>query len=124
MIDGLRTTEEKLGKLDLTGSVFDTGGRIRSVMYGAGETIGSPGTFGAFIQAGRAGPLINTTGSIVFGQAFTNRDYIVTVSPEDPTVDGIGSIIPVVVSGITHATSGCTITAQSGARYNWTAVGI
>ena len=99
-------------------------GGIQSVNYGA-DAAGSPSVFGAFIQAGRAGPLIAATGSIVFGKAFTTDDYIITISPESPIVDGLGSIIPIVTSGnLLHSVSGCTFAAQSGGKYVWTAIGI
>ena len=87
-------------------------------------SLGSPGGFGAMIQAGFTGPLLTTTGSAVFARAFTNRNYIVTVSPIDPLNDGLGSTVPYTLSGISHATSGCTITGVSGTTYQWVAVGI
>ena len=87
-------------------------------------SLGSPGGFGAIVQAGFAGPLVNTTGSAVFARAFTNRDYIVTVSPITPLNDGLGSTVPYTLSGVSHATSGCTITGVSGTTYQWIAVGI
>ena len=105
------------------GRVSTTDGAVFSSVYGA-VTPGSPGTFGVTIQAGRVGPLIAATGSILFPRAFTNRDYIVSVSAEGPFADGLGSLVPYVSSGITHATSGCTINAGSGYVYNWVAVGL
>lgn len=86
--------------------------------------IGSPAVYSSLVQAGFTGPLVAATGSAVFGKAFTNRGYVVTVSPATPVVDGIGSIVPQVTSGITHATTGCTIIGQSGASYHWIAVGL
>lgn len=106
-----------------TGRAGDSNGAIFSSIYGA-TTPGSPGTYGVKVQAGRAGPLIAATGSIVFPVLFTNRDYIVTLSPESPVADGLGSTVPYISSGISHATSGCTINAGSGFVYNWIAVGI
>ena len=105
------------------GRIGNANGAIFSSIYGA-TTPGSPGTYGVTVQAGRAGPLITTTGSIIFPIAFTNRNYVVAISPESPTADGIGSTVPYISSGITHATSGCTINAGSGYVYNWIAVGL
>ena len=109
-----------LGGTNITviGSVTDADGRLRNTI------LGSAGTFGAFVQAGTTGPLLAGTGSAVFGRAFLTRNYIVTVSPIDPLNDGLGSTVPYTLSGITHATTGCTITGVSGTRYQWIAVGI
>ena len=105
-----------------TGRAGDSNGAIFSSIYGA-STPGSPGTYGVIVQAGRVGPLIAATGSIVFPVAFTNRDYVVTCTPESPLADGLGSTVPSISSGITHATSGCTINAGSNFIYSWIAVG-
>lgn len=106
----------------LASRLTEPNGAVFSSVHG-GVTPGSPGTFGAIVQAGRVGPLIAATGSIVFPIAFTNRNYVVTLSPESPIGDGVGSTVPYTLSGVSHATSGCTITAVSGTAYLWVAVG-
>ena len=102
--------------------INDGNGAVFSAIYGA-TTPGSPGLYGPLVQAGRVGPLIAATGSIVFPIAFTTRDYVVTLTPESPVADGLGSTVPYVSSGITHATTGCTINAGSPYIYSWIAVG-
>lgn len=116
-------TNVTVGGSIVAGRINDANNAVFSVIYG-GTTPGSAGTYGARVQAGRVGPLIAGTGSIVFPLAFTNRNYVVSLAAEGPVADGLGSTVPYISSGITHATSGCTINAGSGYVYNWVAVGI
>jgi len=96
--------------------VNDSNGAIFS------SNLGSPSTYGAFVQAGIAGPLLAATGSIVFGTNFSNQNFAITVTPIGSTV------VPASVqSGTTiYTVSGVTINGQSGtnAIYSWIAVGI
>src|SRR3990167_1961399 len=126
--DGIPSTQTDSSTF--SGTNFLVGGSVTANRIGDANgaiftaSLGSPGGFGAMVQAGFTGPLVNTTGSAVFARAFTNRDYIVTVSPITPLNDGLGSTVPYTLSGVSHATSGCTITGVSGTTYHWIAVGI
>ena len=131
MNDGLASTQIFTSQVSGTESQHTTGSftnlrvsTIFSTAAGQVAVLGSAGTFGAIVQAGFTGPLLAATGSAVFGTAFTNRDYIVSVSPISPLNDGLGSTVPYTLSGISHATTGCTITGVSGTKYQWIAVGI
>ena len=75
---------------------------------------------GQFVQAGFAGPLVATTGSIVFGRQFSNGNYILTITPTRS-----GTAVPAVTSGTATVTvSGADFTGGSGTSYNWIAVGL
>ena len=136
MIDGLREGELKAEQLDLTGSLFSlsqlsglnlfaqgsgTFGRIgnaNGAIFPA--STGSPAVFGAFIQAGKAGPLLAATGSVVFGRQFTNQTFVVTVSPSES-----GTLPWSVSSGnTTYTISGITVNGQSGLSFHWMAAGV
>jgi hypothetical protein len=141
MLDGLRSQELKEQQVDLTGSVFGfdsisglnvfaNGSLIANRINNANGALlpasvgnaaaGSPGLFGAFVQAGVTGQLLAATGSIIFGRAFSNGSFVVTVTPQVS-----GTLYPYVVSGTgTYSTSGITIGGQSGLAYNWIAVGL
>lgn len=81
--------------------------------------VGSPAVFSGFIQAGTAGPLVATTGSIVFGRLFTTSNYVATITPQRS-----GAAVPAIISGTTTQTvSGADFVGGSGTTYNWIAVG-
>lgn len=110
----LQVTSVSGTNFNLAGSITDTNGRLQSA------ALGSPATFGAFVQAGTAGQLLAATGSIVFGRAFSNSNFIVTITPQTS-----GTLYPYIVSGTgTYSTSGITYGGQSGLAYNWIAVGV
>lgn len=82
--------------------------------------VGSPATFGAFVQAGEGGPLLAATGSLVFGRAFTDSSYKLVVTAQES-----GTLHWKIASGTgTYSTSGATVAGQSGLKFNWVAVGI
>ena len=121
MIDGLRTTEEKLGQLDVTGSVFDGDGKFTSL------SAGSPSVFGQSLQVGEATTNGAGVGSIIFGTPFTNTAYKISITPGSTAagagVQGvIGSMQPV-VSGL-KITSGLTFFGGSEQPYDFMAVGL
>lgn len=98
------------------GSVSDVDGRIRSV------GVGSPISYGAFVQAGQVGPIANGSGIITFGRSFSNTSYAITL-----TALGSLAILPYVFSGTAvFTTSGCVFGGQSGtnAIYGYVAVGL
>lgn len=103
----------------VAGRLTDANGVLLPASVGA-TGAGSPGSFGAFVQAGVAGPLLAATGSIVFGRAFANSGFVVTITPQVS-----GTLYPFVSSGTTtYTVSGITFGAQSGLSYNWIAVGL
>ena len=136
-----RTEEVKTEQLDLTGSIFgaalisgtilnvsavsgtftrlnNPNGQLLSTIVGMSPA-GSPGTYGALVQAGVTGELLAATGSIKFPISFTSLPTVTV------TCQRSGTLFPYIVSGTgTWTTSGVTIGGQSGLAYNWIAVGL
>lgn len=138
MIDGLRTQERKYGQVDVTGSLFtpeyiDTGSlnTVRLVANTIIETrgklfsvsIGSPATFGAFIQGGSVVTSAGSLAVIQFGQGWTSAGkYYVTVTAGSYQDGNTGSIVPF-LSGAYRA-SGVTLIGAASTIYNWIGVGL
>jgi len=84
------------------------------------NSVGSPATYGALVQAGKAGPLLAATGSIVFGRQFADQTFVTTVTPSES-----GTLPWSVASGTTtYTVSGITVNGQSGLSFHWVAVGL
>lgn len=112
-------TNVTLGGSVTAGRLGDSNGPIFSASVGAAGA-GSPGTYGTIVQGGVAGPLLAATGSIIFGRAFSNSSFVVTITPQVS-----GTLFPYIVSGTTtYTVSGVTFGAQSGLAYNWMAIGL
>ena len=104
-----------------TGSV--TAGRLTTA-NGAlhSASMGSPASYGAFVQAGVVGPVGNSSGLITFGRSFANTSYAIAI-----TALGSFTAQPYAFSGTTlFTTSGCVFGGQSGtnANYAYVAVGL
>jgi len=115
-----------IGTTDVSGlDVFATGSLVAGRLNdGNGALLpsstGSPAVYGAMIQAGKAGPLLAATGSVVFGRQFSNQTFVVTVTPSES-----GTLPWSVASGnTTYTVSGITVNGQSGLSFHWTAVGV
>ncbi len=126
---GSVTSESQMQGTDLIGTtslsglnVFATGsslsGRITNVdgaVFPA--TAGSPGKFGAIIQAGSSATAAGSGGFVALRQAFNNAEYFVTLTPFS------GGSIAAFCSGVFNATSGCNFVGGPSNRYGWMAVG-
>ena len=103
-----------------TGSVL--GARVSNV-DGAifSNSIGSPGLFSAFIQAGSVTTGAGSDGFVKLKQAFTGS-FFITFTPRG-FVAGGGSVVPF-TSGTTSINSGCTVIGAASTTYNWIAIGV
>src|SRR3990167_7533319 len=66
-------------------------------------SLGSPGNFGAFIQAGSLGTSAGSAGFLALRTPYTTTDYVVDVFPFS------GTSVQAFASGVQNATSGVNI---------------
>lgn len=97
-----------------TGSITDSTGRYRIT------NIGSPTTYGGFVQAGFVTTNANSGGTVVFGRQFATNAYALTLTPGS-LANGVNT--SAFVSG-TRNVSGAEIVGGASATYNYIAVGL
>lgn len=109
--------------LELAGSLISN--RINNAngaLFSA--SIGSPGAFGATIQAGSIATTAGSTATITFNRNFANAQYSMFLTP-NALADGVGSVVPYLLSGTTTKTiSGANIVGAASTQYNYVAVGL
>ena len=129
MIDGLRTTEEKLGQLDVTGSVTAVGGvedgngNIHSISTFSGTAL----AFGPKIQIGSAITTSVGFGSAIFNSEFADTNYYfnaVAGSSSTFLAVNAGSVVMMVSGAAGRNVSGVTFKGAASAPYTWIAIGL
>ena len=121
---GLFTGDNVSGtNANITGSVFDGDGQLRSVFIENATELG-----GYKIKAGSITTGNSASGLVNFASPFANADWFMTVTPRAlsnsylyDVTDGSG-LIPM-VSGLRRA-SGCWLYAGSQTELDWIAVGL
>lgn len=125
---GLRQGELKAEQLDLTGSLFGgviitaTSGNftrvtdVNGVLFSV--SAGSPGAFGAIVQAGSLGTDAGSAGFLALRQAFAGAGYFISLTASS------GTSTFAFASGVKNATSGVNVVGGASGRYDWIAVGI
>ena len=116
---GSITAESFISGLNIFAGASGTFARITNA-YGAlfPVTMGSPGAFGAIVQAGSADTTAGSAGFIALRQAHANTAYAVVLTPFS------GGSIAAFVSGIQNATSGVNFVGGPSNRYYWITVGL
>ena len=118
--DGIPST--RIDSSTFSGTNFLVGGSVTANRIndsnGAifASAVGSPSSYGAFIQAGSSMALLATTGSLTFGRVFTNTNYYLVITPTRSGTSPWGVL--------TNSTSGAEIYGASGGVYNYIAVGV
>lgn len=99
------------GSFSAASGFADDNGKIKSV------SAGSPGAFGALVQAGSVGTSAASGGFIALRQDFASSQYYIVMTPwSGTTVQAYGSGI--------QSTSGVNIVGGASGKYNWIAVGL
>ena len=118
------TSTDVIGTTSLSGlNVFAQGsglfGRVTNangVLFPV--TMGSPGAFGALIQAGSLGTDAGSLAFLALRQVHANTAYAVILTPFS------GGSIAAWVSGVQNATSGVNVVGGPSNRYYWLTVGL
>jgi len=111
--DGLASLNVKYTGSVTAGNIDDSDtGKVISA------SIGSPGAFGALIQAGSVGTAAGSGGFIALRQPYTSANYAVLLTPFNA-----GSIAGF-ISGVLNATSGVNMVGGPSNSYFWAAIGI
>lgn len=100
-----------VGSVNAAGGLFDGNGQVSSV------SLGSPGTFGAFMQTGSAGTSAGSSGFIALLTPYTS-DYNIFLTPFS------GTSTAGFTSGVQNLTSGVNFVGGASGRYKWLAIGI
>ena len=100
------------GSVSAASGFADDSGKIKSV------SAGSPGAFGALVQAGSAGTAAGSGGFIALRQPFASSEYFVAITGFS------GTSVAGFISGVQNAASGTNFIGGASGRYNWIAVGL
>lgn len=109
-----------------TGSITEATGRLRS------NTIGSPGAFGAIVQAGSFATTAGSTAAVAFRQNFTTANaYVFVAWPQSGLVSALQNAatagsLNVVTSGTANNgknTSGVNVVGGASFTYDYIAIG-